>query len=102
MGREMARLPPGPRARLGDAAPLPAAAMTGLEHDGAASLAVLHLAAVRTGTGWYVVRTGPCHRGLPITVPFDDREAAERALAVLDEDARRRHGAPPSTPPIGP
>ena len=70
--------------------------MDQLRHDSAASLEVRFIQ-TRTGAGrrhvsydgWYVVRTCPCHEGEEITQPFDTPERAERALAVLDADARR-------------
>lgn len=33
--------------------------------------------------GWYVVRTCPCHRNQPVTLPLADEAAAERAMATL-------------------
>jgi hypothetical protein len=75
--------------------------MTRLEHDGAASLTVKWLRAGNNVAADYsVVRTCACHFGERITVGFDDRERAERALNVLDEDARRRDPSP--APPPGP
>jgi hypothetical protein len=72
--------------------------MTSVEHDGAASLRVVnrpdgeryssgHL--IQDYVGWYVARTCSCHLGERIAGPFDNREHAEHALAVLDADARR-------------
>jgi hypothetical protein len=67
-----------------------------LVHDGRASLEVRRFAkgtrvlAKASGVpGWYVVRTCRCHFNELITVPFDSRARAERALTVLDDDARR-------------
>ncbi len=63
--------------------------MDQLQHDSAASLRVDYLPSRSNGSGWYVVRTCCCHSGEPITQPFESREAAERAMRVLDEDAQR-------------
>lgn len=62
-----------------------------IEHDGATSLSVRFLSGLMGARpdGWFVVRTCPCHSGQTITAAFENREAAERALRVLDEDARR-------------
>ena len=71
--------------------------MTRLEHDSRASLVVRYFEPAGGHPdlyrlGWYVVRTCPCHQGLPITVPFESEARAIRALNALDEDARRRAG----------
>ena len=65
--------------------------MDQFEHDSAASMEVRFCRAQsnRMGPGWYVVRTCPCHARQQITVPFASKELAERALRVLDADARR-------------
>jgi hypothetical protein len=33
--------------------------------------------------GWYVVRTCPCHWGQAVSLPYPDRERAERVRRVL-------------------
>jgi hypothetical protein len=71
--------------------------MDQLRHDSAASMEVRFLLTSNgrggqreiTRAGWYVVRTCTCHNGHAITEPFDNRERAAQALAVLDDDARR-------------
>jgi hypothetical protein len=58
-----------------------------LQHDGRASLRIEY-----RRSGWRVVRTCACHLREPVTMSFDSREEAIRALEALDDDARR--GAP--------
>lgn len=62
--------------------------MNSIEHNGASSLMVRRTDRRATNVRWYVVRTCECHKGVRVTAYFNRREEAERALRVLDEDAR--------------
>jgi len=42
-----------------------------------------------TPAGWFVVRTCPCHKDLPVTLPLDSEERAAGAMAAMLEASRR-------------
>jgi len=65
------------------------------DHNGSQWLVVRYGAMGRMGTGWFVVRTCPCHRNVAVTLPLDSQERAERARAAMLAMAQREFGDAP-------
>ena len=59
------------------------------DHNGPQWLEVRYADVPRMGSGWFVVRTCQCHRNVPVTLPLESQEQAERAMAALLAVPRR-------------